>query len=226
VCIPFQCVPNPNGTKSIASNPSLICWSTDEHIIMILLGSIGLLVYPVAVLAMVSYITWSYPSYIARGMGMRLVKRYNFLFSRFVPERYYYALIYLGRSSLISLVPVIFPGHAMYQVLTLSVILCGTLLSQARLWPWRTHTANYSDMGVSLGLICLMQGGTTLVDVDTSDTQTALAAYLVIVLATIFIEMFFAATLSVYRRFQSSNMYDAFLCHHKGVQPRWLDTSN
>ena len=31
VALPFQCIPNPNGTTSMASNPGVICWESELH---------------------------------------------------------------------------------------------------------------------------------------------------------------------------------------------------
>lgn len=63
VLLPFQCVPNPNGTSSTGDNPGVICWSSTEHRWLACLGGIGILCYPVAILAHAVSITLRYPSF-------------------------------------------------------------------------------------------------------------------------------------------------------------------
>ena len=55
--LPLQCVPNPNGTSSMASNPGVVCWESDLHVKLASLSIIGILMYPGAVLSHVIYIT-------------------------------------------------------------------------------------------------------------------------------------------------------------------------
>ena len=47
----LHCTKNPNGTSSIASNPSIVCWDSLEHASLVVLSIIGLLLFPVAFLA-------------------------------------------------------------------------------------------------------------------------------------------------------------------------------
>ena len=89
VALPFQCVPNPNGTDSLATNPAVVCWDSEVHGALAGLGAVGLLCYPVAILTMVIYITIRQPALIASGQGLMLVRRFRWLFNLFTPERFY-----------------------------------------------------------------------------------------------------------------------------------------
>ena len=89
VALPFQCVPNPNGTDSLATNPAVVCWDSEEvHSALVGLGVVGLLCFPVAILTMIIYITIRQPALIASGQGLMLVRRFRWLFNRFRPERW------------------------------------------------------------------------------------------------------------------------------------------
>ena len=88
VALPFQCVWNPNGTKSLASNPAVVCWESDVHGALAGLGVVGVFCYPVAILSLVGYITLQRPKMIASGRGVILVRRFRWLFNRFTPERW------------------------------------------------------------------------------------------------------------------------------------------
>ena len=55
-------------------------------------GVVGVLCYPVAILSLVFYITLRQPALIASGQGLMLVNRFRWLFNRFKKERYFYRL--------------------------------------------------------------------------------------------------------------------------------------
>ena len=94
--LPLQCVPNPNGTSSMASNPGVVCWESDPHTTLALLSIIGILMYPVTMLSLVIYITVRQPTLIGLGQGLMLARRYRWLFQRFTPECFYYGVIYIA----------------------------------------------------------------------------------------------------------------------------------
>ena len=64
-----------------------------------------------------------------------------------------------------ALVPVVFAVDAMVQVLSMVSILVLFAGVQSRLWPWRTETANLSDLGINFGLLLCMLGAAFLVGV-------------------------------------------------------------
>ena len=69
---PLQCAPNPDGSLSMLSNPGVICFETQEHIVMLILCIIGILCYPVAIIAWALHTTCSYHARIASGGDGRL----------------------------------------------------------------------------------------------------------------------------------------------------------
>jgi hypothetical protein len=86
VMIPFQCINNPNRSSSIATNPAVVCWESEVHRQMAILGVAGVLCYPVAFLSLVGHITRRRPALIASGRGLVLIRRFRWLFNRFRPE--------------------------------------------------------------------------------------------------------------------------------------------
>ena len=78
--LPLQCVPNPNGTSSMASNPGVVCWESDLHTTLAAFSIIGILMYPGTMLSLVIYITVRQPALIASGQGLILVNRFRWLF--------------------------------------------------------------------------------------------------------------------------------------------------
>mmetsp|Transcript_30523 Transcript_30523/g.97108 ORF Transcript_30523/g.97108 Transcript_30523/m.97108 type:complete len:1323 (+) Transcript_30523:527-4495(+) len=126
VLLPFACTPHPSGKSAMASNPGIVCWQGD-HIPFAVLGIFGIMAYPVFLLSLVLLVTWRYHARVASGGSMSLLRRYRWLFGRFRPEAYYFGSIFLVRSVLIPLVPVIFPGMQMEQILMLGMVLLAVL---------------------------------------------------------------------------------------------------
>jgi len=105
---PLHCLTNPNGASSMASNPAVVCWDSSQHKWLVLLGIVGIILYPITILAIIVQVTWRYPALISSSQGLKLLIRYRFLFQRFTAERYFWGACYLLRNFVIALCPVIF----------------------------------------------------------------------------------------------------------------------
>ena len=64
---PLHCLANPNDSSSMASNPAVVCWQSSQHSWLVGLSIVGILVYPITVLATVAHVTWRYPSLLCLG---------------------------------------------------------------------------------------------------------------------------------------------------------------
>ena len=91
--IPFRCARNPDGSTSMVSDPGIICYESKEHAVLVALAVAGILTQPAVILAWTSHATFSYPSRVASGSGLRQVHRHRFLFHRFKPESFYFGLV-------------------------------------------------------------------------------------------------------------------------------------
>lgn len=81
--MPFQCLPNPNGTSSMANNPGAICYQSADHWVLIAIGAVGVVLYPVSIVSWAAWTTYQYPIRAATGNGLTLLYRYRFFFQRF-----------------------------------------------------------------------------------------------------------------------------------------------
>eukprot|EP00930_Biecheleria_cincta_P104916 TRINITY_DN973_c0_g1_i8.p1 TRINITY_DN973_c0_g1~~TRINITY_DN973_c0_g1_i8.p1 ORF type:complete len:2075 (+),score=300.87 TRINITY_DN973_c0_g1_i8:111-6335(+) len=215
--LPFHCVPNPNGTSAMSTNPSVICWTSEgNHLSMVVMGVFGVLSYPVFILGLVAWITWQFPKRIAAGGGIQLVKRYRWLFSRFKLETYFYGLIYLARNLCIALVPIVFAFSSHAQILATTFVLVLTAMIQVLLWPWRTTFANLSDMLINIMLILIMPGMCLLLPESDAKQKEVVAWYLQSLLFVALVSVFGTIAYMAYRHFWPSASYGAFLSHHKG----------
>lgn len=212
---PFHCIKSPNATSSMASNPAVVCWDSSQHRWLVALGIIGLIGYPVTMLAVVAQVTIRYPFLISAGSGLKVVQRYRFLFVRFAPSCYFWGCCYCIRNLFISLAPVLSPESAIWQVVVLNIALLTTLVGTARLLPWRTQLANISEIGANAGLVLFMQVSIFLVDVDETEGKEVLGTLLMLLAIIVFILLLGTVVFSLYRRLVPQKKYYVFLCHHK-----------
>ncbi|CAE8630546.1 unnamed protein product [Polarella glacialis] len=220
--MPLQCIDSPNGTSSIASNPGIVCWSSSEHAALAALSILGILIYPVNILCMATWVTLKYPSRIASGAGLTLNIRYRFLFGRYKSERYYFGTIYLLRNLLVALVPVVFSNTPSMQVVSMGSILQVFAAIQAMLWPWRTDGSNLSDVSISLFLVIVLLGAAPLLEVSDPSVLGVLVFVAVMALLAAGLLVMLHA---LYTRFRPAKSFGIFLCHHKagaGILSRYI----
>jgi hypothetical protein len=87
---------------------------------------------------------------------------------------------------LVALVPVVFAGEAMVQVLAMGSVLVLFAGLQCRLWPWRTEFANISDLFTNFGLLLCMMGAAFLVDIRKQHGERVLGEFLFFAIMLVF----------------------------------------
>eukprot|EP00435_Cladocopium_sp_Y103_P053180 s214_g17.t1 len=213
---PLRCQKNPDGSRSMVSNPGILCFDSDEHTGLVILAILGILAYPVSILTWATYTTLRYPARVASGRGLQLVHRYRFLFQRFKTERYYYGALLLWRNILVAVFPVIFGfiPEIQLQFLGLLLILCGAM--QIRFWPWRTDLANYIDLVITSILQTLLLGVAPMVKNDEAKSIKAMGWILAISVLSPLVVGLAAIGYSWLRHLRPEKSFGIFLCHHKG----------
>jgi hypothetical protein len=212
---PLNCLRNPNGTSSMSTNPAVVCWQSAQHTTLAVLGIIGMLVYPVAFLATITLITFRYPHLVASGRGMQVLVRYRFLFSRFSPACYYWGVVYMVRSFLISIIPAIFSQHVVMQLMFIDVILITALIGTSRLLPWKTTTANYAEIVIMSFLELFAIVATFFVEIGEQGARQLVTGVLTVCFVGI---VLVGSGIIVYcsgRRFLPHKKFVIFLCHFK-----------
>ena len=214
---PFQCLESPNGTLSMSSNPTVLCDTSSQHVIMAILGVCGLLVYSVFSLAWVAWVTLQCPAMVASGGGSVVIKKYRFLFQRFSNTCHWYAPFFLIRNFLLALLPVVFANHGHRQIHAFVIILLFTGFPQAMLQPYRGLAPNVLEALVASCLTMLLLGagfslGAENREVVTNDLQIFFGIFIALGC------LGFSITVcrQVYLRFFPDPRYFAFLSHHKG----------
>jgi len=211
---PLHCLESPNGTMSMATNPSVMCWDSSQHTTLVALGIIGVLAYPCTILGAVAQITWRYPALVASGSGLKILDRYRFLFQRFSPKCYYWGVFYLTRNFLISVSPALFQSAAIWQVISINILMLCSLVGTSYLTPWRTIPANIAELTTTLGLAVFMQVAAFFVEAGTHMKEKVLGSMLVGIVALVLLFCVAILCAAVYKRLVP-NKFSMFLCHHK-----------
>eukprot|EP00438_Fugacium_kawagutii_P014794 Skav228783 [mRNA] locus=scaffold589:636513:638072:- [translate_table: standard] len=212
---PLQCKINPNGLFTIASRTNITCWETREHQTLVALALAGIVVYPVTILASITYLTRKYPIWLRSGGGIKVMERYRFLFARFRPERYYYGLILSLHNLIVAVIPAALVSFPALQVGTMGIVICVKMILQILIWPWRLEVANYNDLALSAGLLILLLLASPLLDLSEEETLTFVAILLSSVMVVLPVVAMSAALAVVFSRLRPQSKYAAFLCHHK-----------
>ncbi|CAK9059196.1 unnamed protein product [Durusdinium trenchii] len=213
---PFQCVANPDGSSSMLSNPGILCFNSGEHTILLLLSSLGILAYPVSILAWTTYTILMYPSRVKSGVGLQLVYRHHFVFQRFRPERYYYGLLLLIRNALLAVLPVMLTTVPEVQGEIMGALLLTSAAVQARLWPWRADVANYTDLMITSLLQILLLGISPLIHRDRARSIQMLGWLLAFAVLSPFLCGLIVLSYALWGYVRPPIPFGIFLCYDKG----------
>ena len=224
--LPLQCATNPDGSSSVLSYRSVICWESPNHFVMVALAAVGMCIFTCAPLAAVSWAAWVYPTRIQSPGGTEFLERWRFAFDRFSIENYGYAVVYLFRNFLIALTPVVFTNSQHLQVLLLALVIVFCLAVQVRLMPWRTQVSNLVDALASISVCILLIGSSMLLLLTSEGTALLQTWVLLQLVATLSI---FAAILfmQLRRKLSRKRQYHVFISHHKNgaaALARWFKT--
>jgi hypothetical protein len=212
---PFHCVSSPNGTLSLASNPSVICFDNSDWTMLAAFGAVAVLCYVVLFISWVTYVTVRYPKLISSGDGMIVINRYRFLFQRFTVECYFFTPIYLARNFIIAILPVVFPDYGHRQVSMLALVLLLFGFSQGWLRPWRGFMPNLLDSITTCCLIMALVGAALLNKADHDQVILDMQVFFTVLIVIVTLSTAGFVGFMTWRRFFPPKLFAAFLCHHK-----------
>ena len=78
---PLQCFPHPNGMSSVVAHLQILCWSSSEHSIMVVIAGIAFCTFAVGTIPVVVRAVLLYPRMVVSAQ-LGFVLRYRFLFHR------------------------------------------------------------------------------------------------------------------------------------------------
>ncbi|CAK0909838.1 unnamed protein product [Prorocentrum cordatum] len=207
---PFRCMVHPNGVMTVQSVPEVVCYDSDEHGEMIMVGFLASSI-PVGFLVMVAWAVWQLPYRMAKG-NAEFLQMFSFLFFRFRPASYWYVFFLLSRNLAVALVPLV--PNVTGQLFVMFVIMCSSAMVSAVAMPWRISMASMLDVFVAIVLLFVVYMGALLADLVDRIVVAWLAT---IMCAGIVVFFLLILTYVLIRRHQlrQRKTFQFFLCHHK-----------
>lgn len=222
---PLVCYPHPAGSgESMRSSPSALCWRGGVHSAMLGVGAISFLIVPLPFFTAAMFASLRFPAWAAsnRPTALRRLKQSRFLFMRFHPDRYYYAIISMIRIVSLCLVPIVFTTLAA-QIVSIFCLLMGFGLIQQQVGPWRTRCMNIVDGNITAIVLTLLLCGAMVSNI--TDTNKDIMVFGAIILCGGCLMVGASLTRRLIGRIRQSQHYTFFICHHKvhaQSQARWL----
>ncbi|CAK0839895.1 unnamed protein product, partial [Prorocentrum cordatum] len=205
---PIQCLKNPNGKWAARPYPSVVCWESDEHSVMVAIGAIVLLI-PIGYLVQCCLTAWRFPRMMSED-HVSYLQSYAFLFFRYKPETYWYCLVQLLRSLLLAVVLAL-PDVA-FQLMSMQLILALQLCCVVYYLPWRVPGPNTLDATFTVGVVVVLACASFYVDAHPGDVL----AWLSIVLVAIMLcSMPVIGAVVLYRELtlRDNKPFKFFICH-------------
>jgi len=215
VLSPFTCYYHPNGKASMTSSPSVLCFEDPVHAQLLAISTLSFVLTIVPFIAFAILGTARYKTFMVgvSSASGRWMHTYRWLFFRFVPERYYYGVLFLTRSLMISFVPIVVSKDFALQVMAMTVILIGFMLLQMSMRPWRSAMTNGIDSAMVSMLLLMLMCGILSTANEPKESTVLMTATTITVVWTVSCVLVFCHV--VYNRLVPKPFYARFICHHK-----------
>lgn len=210
---PLQCPSHPNGKWTTRSYQGVQCWGSGDHTAMVIIGVPVFILAPMTYLCLVTSVVKRFPTKM-REMDTGFLKTYGFLFVRFRPEAYWYILLFMGRSLVFAIAPII--PDTFVQVMLLQIVLAAAAIITAIVRPWRVKLMNTLDVFFAVVMLLLVSVSTFFVEeVDNNHFGVAFFGTIVMVITPILLPT--AGVYGLYIKFGRAKRkdYQFFICHHK-----------
>mmetsp|Transcript_18988 Transcript_18988/g.44264 ORF Transcript_18988/g.44264 Transcript_18988/m.44264 type:complete len:1820 (-) Transcript_18988:53-5512(-) len=210
ILLSMQCDEHPSGKWTVNAYPTIVCWEGGDHVPMVMVALIALVI-PVSFLAKCSQVVWIAPQRIQK-MDLDFLQTYSFLFKRFRAETRWFAIVFLLRSALIAMMPII--TIVTWKIMILQTVMIASIVITAYFRPWCAAPAEFLDISSAAVVMIIL----TLVAFQSDDSQNpelmATVATLSMVAVLVGIATF--VLISAYSWIaQFRKRYQFFICHHK-----------
>jgi len=209
---PLQCQDHPNGKWTSRIYKSTTCWDSEVHSSMVIIALCAFCI-PLSYIAAVARVVQLYPSKVVKA-DVNFLKAFTFIFYRFTPEGYWYILVYMMRSLLFGLAPIIPSAELTIILMQLTVLLA--LALTVRFLPWRFRPACWLDVAFSAMILLLLSAASFFAPDSTTSRKKLIAWFCV---GTILCSLMLAPGMLVYwvlqRCLRIGKRFEFFLTHHK-----------
>jgi hypothetical protein len=226
VLSPWRCLQNPDGSHSMESERSVLCWQDGSHGALIALSIMAILFYLLPFISICLWATWQYPAQSASEAGLSFQRNFKFLFNLWTPASYYFGLINILKQFGVAMVPVVFTVSPCFQVLMFALILMGYGMGQASFSPHRTRTCNQYDNLWAVILVLAIVNGAFLLgvsDADQSDIKSVTMGWLWILGGILVAALIFSVGRAVVTFLAAKKIFTYLSCEaSSNAVARWL----
>lgn len=214
--VPFHCVSNPDGSSSVSSGRSILCWDSGSgHKTMIAFSVLAILAFIVLPLVLLIHVTIQYPKRVVDVGGRQFFESFRFLFNRYTEKSYFYGIVFMMKNIGIAVIPVLFVDFPVLQVSCTHSLVASTLTIQCWLQPWRTQYANRLDTVAGLMTISVLVCAAMLVPISSRSDSTILQVSLSVILSLCFVLLITPGFHLVRKKCLQGKRFGVFVSHHK-----------
>jgi len=149
---PLQCQSHPNSRQTSRLYPSVECWESSTHHVMLVVSALSVLV-PLAFLAGVCWVVYEHPKRV-NAADTAFLESFRFLIVRFKPSAFWFAIAITVRGLLLSMTMII--PNSFSAIFVAKVILLCNFALLALCQPWRVVAANYLDIALTMLTIIMV----------------------------------------------------------------------
>jgi hypothetical protein len=147
----FKCVPSPNNMTTLSEDLSVICWDSPAWQSLIGISATCVLLYCIAPGALFLTVIVQAPQK-DRFTSRAFQTRWTFLFVKFRPTVWWWAMVFLLKNFAFNLGFVIFPDGVQQMYWAMAVIV-SYMLAVVFFQPYRTRAANFVEMIACVSIV-------------------------------------------------------------------------
>eukprot|EP00928_Gymnodinium_smaydae_P043532 TRINITY_DN29144_c0_g1_i3.p1 TRINITY_DN29144_c0_g1~~TRINITY_DN29144_c0_g1_i3.p1 ORF type:complete len:559 (-),score=57.75 TRINITY_DN29144_c0_g1_i3:53-1729(-) len=174
---PMMCYTHPTGDTSVQSFPSILCGHHDHYVMLVF--AVILVVMLLGFYTYLVVLCYTAPLQSQKN-GELFYQKIAFFFARFRQDRYWWGCVWLLRSLLLAVLPVLYPDDPYAQILMLVATLIIFVCMQATFSPWRLPLFNALEVLMcSLLILMLVSTSSLLRPVSNSSAEPAYSALMI-----------------------------------------------
>eukprot|EP00930_Biecheleria_cincta_P002620 TRINITY_DN103625_c0_g1_i1.p1 TRINITY_DN103625_c0_g1~~TRINITY_DN103625_c0_g1_i1.p1 ORF type:complete len:754 (-),score=116.79 TRINITY_DN103625_c0_g1_i1:122-2302(-) len=210
----LRCTKNPNGIHTLQADGAIICWEGGDHLMIVVLSSVAILVYPVFFITVTGFAAFKF-GYMSSRYGLTFTNSVRFLTARMKPGYEFFGFWFNVRNFGISIAPLIASDNYGAQVCLIMAIFLVWMILQTKFECWRFESLNMLDTIVSASQIMLLAlfgllGAENVV-------EETVGWCIVLMFGAIVLLLIATAMWKLFEHFSKRASYDVFLTHHKAA---------
>jgi len=208
---PFRCSQHPNGRWTVQAYHGVYCNGEGDHQAMAIIGGLACLM-PLGFLSICMWVIIIELPKRLQAADVKFVRACSFLFMRFRPGAEIFSVLFLVRNALVVLCPLLPSPSA--KVVSMNLILYGSLAMVAFSKPWRAPACNFLDVMLLSCMLVILDAGSLFVREDDGHTTMAICLIFSVVMV---LSILGAVFYGVGRHFilKYRKQFRFFLCHQK-----------